>query len=46
VQEKTKKNIEVLDDLKLFIDKKVIFDEIFFPSVRRGVPSTVCQQFL
>jgi hypothetical protein len=27
--------IEVLDELELFIDKKVIFDEIFFPSVRR-----------
>jgi hypothetical protein len=26
--------IEVLDELELFIDKKVIFDEIFFPSVR------------
>jgi hypothetical protein len=32
--------IEVLDELELFIDKKVIFDEIFF-SV--GQPSAVCR---
>jgi hypothetical protein len=27
--------IKVLDELELFIDKKVIFDEKKFPSVRR-----------
>jgi hypothetical protein len=35
--------IEVLDELELFIDKKVIFDEKNF-SV--GPPSAVCQQIL
>jgi hypothetical protein len=35
--------IEVLDELELFIDKKVIFDEKIF-SV--GPPSAVCQQIL
>jgi hypothetical protein len=30
--------IEALDELELFIDKKVIFDEKKFPSVRRGAP--------
>jgi hypothetical protein len=29
--------IEVLDEVELFIDKKVIFDEKKFPSVRRAV---------
>jgi hypothetical protein len=35
--------IGVLDELELFIDKKVISDEKFF-SV--GPPSAVCQQIL
>jgi hypothetical protein len=30
-----KKNLEVLDELELFIDKKVIFDENFFSAVCR-----------
>jgi hypothetical protein len=40
--EKPKIFIEVLDELKLFIDKKVIFDEKKFPLVRR-LPSAVCR---
>jgi hypothetical protein len=40
--ENTKKFIEVLDELELFIEKKVIFDEIFFPSIRR-LPFTICR---
>jgi hypothetical protein len=35
--------IEVLDDLELFIDKKVIFDE---KKISVGPPSAVCQQIL
>jgi hypothetical protein len=35
VHGKTKIFIEVLDELELFIDKKVIFDEKKFPSVSR-----------
>jgi hypothetical protein len=35
--------IEVLDELELFIDKKVIFDE---KKVSVGPPSAVCQQIL
>jgi hypothetical protein len=39
--------IEVLDQLELFIDKKVIFDENFFsvgpPSAVRRPPSAVCR---
>jgi hypothetical protein len=43
--------IEVLDELELFIDKKVIFDKKKFPSVRLPsavcrLPSAVCQQIL
>jgi hypothetical protein len=42
--------IEVLDELELFIDKKVIFDENFFsvgpPSAVCRLPSAVCQQIL
>jgi hypothetical protein len=42
--------IEVLDELELFIDKKVIFDEneISVGPPRRavGAPSAVCQQIL
>jgi hypothetical protein len=45
VHGKTKIFIEVLDELELFIDKKVISDEKKFPSVRR-LPSAVCQQIL
>jgi hypothetical protein len=43
--EKPKFFIEVLDELELFIDKEVIFDEKKFQSVRR-LPSAVCQQIL
>jgi hypothetical protein len=35
VHGKTKKKIEVLDELELFIDKKVIFDEKKISVVRR-----------
>jgi hypothetical protein len=35
--------IEVLDELELFIDKKVIFDE---KKTSVGPPSAVCQQIL
>jgi hypothetical protein len=39
--------IEVLDELELFIDKKVIFDEKIFsvdpPSAVRRLPSAVCR---
>jgi hypothetical protein len=35
--------IEVLDELELFIDKKVIFDE---KKISVGPPSAVCQQIL
>jgi hypothetical protein len=35
--------IEVLDELELFIDKKVIFDE---KKISVGAPSAVCQQIL
>jgi hypothetical protein len=42
--------IEVLDELELFIDKKVIFDEknisVGPPSAVRRLPSAVCQQIL
>jgi hypothetical protein len=38
--EKPKKFIEVLDELELYIDKNVIFDEKKFPSVR---PPAVCR---
>jgi hypothetical protein len=38
--------IEVLDELELFTDKKVIFYEKKIPSVRRAAPSAVCQQIL
>jgi hypothetical protein len=38
--------IEVSDEFELFIDKKVIFDEIKISLVRRGAPSAVCQQNL
>jgi hypothetical protein len=42
-----KKFIEVLGELELFIDKKVIFDDFFFPSVHPpAAPSAVCQQNL
>jgi hypothetical protein len=44
--ENPKNFIEVLDELELFIDKIVIFDEKKkFPSVRLQ-PSAVCQQIL
>jgi hypothetical protein len=43
--EKPKFFNEVLDELELFIDKKVIFDEKKFPSVCR-LPFAVCQQIL
>jgi hypothetical protein len=41
--------IEVLDELELFIDKKVIFDgkkNSVGPSAVRRLPSAVCQQIL
>jgi hypothetical protein len=38
--------IDVLDELELFIDKQVISDGFFFPSVRRAAPSAVGQQIL
>jgi hypothetical protein len=42
--------IEVLDELELFIDKKVIFDEkkisVGPPSAVCRLPSAVCQQIL
>jgi hypothetical protein len=39
--------IEVLDELELFIDKKVIFDEKKFSvGPPRRAPSDVCQQIL
>jgi hypothetical protein len=38
-----KKFIEVLDELELFIDTKVIFDE---QKISVGPPSAVCQQIL
>jgi hypothetical protein len=41
--EKPKIFIEVLDELELFIDKKVIFDE---KKISVGPPSAVCQQIL
>jgi hypothetical protein len=43
--EKPKIFIEVLDEIELFIDIKVIFDEKKFPSVR-SLSSAVCQQIL
>jgi hypothetical protein len=33
--------IEVLDELELLIDKKVIFDEKNFPSVRRRLSENI-----
>jgi hypothetical protein len=41
--ENPKKFIEVLDELELFIDKKVIFDE---KKISVGPPSAACQQSL
>jgi hypothetical protein len=41
--ENPKNFIEVLDELELFIDKKVIFDE---KKISVGLPSVVCQQIL
>jgi hypothetical protein len=41
--EKPKIFIEVLDELELFIVKKVIFDE---NKISVGPPSAVCQQIL
>jgi hypothetical protein len=35
--------IEVLDELKLFLDKKVIFDE---KNISVDLPSPACQQIL
>jgi hypothetical protein len=43
MKENPKKKFEVLDELELFIDKKVIFDE---KKITVGPPSAVCQQFL
>jgi hypothetical protein len=44
--ENPKKFIEVLDDLELFIDEKVIFDEKNFSVGPPRRPSAVCQQIL
>jgi hypothetical protein len=50
VHEKSNLFIEVLNELKLFIDKKVIFDKkkktFRRSAIRRGLLSAVCQQIL
>jgi hypothetical protein len=49
VHEKSIFFIEVLNELELFIDKKVIFDKkktFRRSAIRRGLLSAVCQQIL